>query len=76
MGQVEAEIDGHKVKIVSLEKSVCDAVKFRNKIGTEVTVEILKNYLRRPDRNIALLMDFTKKMRVRSTIEQYLAMGV
>ena len=76
MGQVEAEIDGHKVKIVSLEKSVCDAVKFRNKIGTEVTVEILKNYLRRPDRNIALLMDFAKKMRVSSTIEQYLAMGV
>ena len=76
MGQVEAEIDGHKVKIFSLEKSVCDAVKFRNKIGTEVTVEILKNYLRRPDRNIALLMDFAKKMRVRSTIEQYLEMGV
>ena len=76
MGVRETEISGHKVKIFSLEKSVCDAVKFRNKIGTEVTVEILKNYLRRPDRNIALLMEFAKKMRVRSTIEQYLAMGV
>ena len=76
MGVRETEISGHKVKIFNLEKSVCDAVKFRNKIGTEVTVEILKNYLRRPDRNIALLMDFAKRMRVRSTIEQYLVMGV
>ena len=29
----EAEISGYKVRIYDLEKSVCDAIKFRNKIG-------------------------------------------
>lgn len=74
MGVVETEIANHKVKIFCIEKSVCDAIKFRNKIGTEVAIEILKNYLKRKERNISLLMDFAKQMRILSTMRQYLEM--
>lgn len=76
MGVVETEIANHKVKIFCTEKSVCDAIKFRNKIGTEVAIEILKNYLKRKERNISLLMDFAKQMRILSTMRQYLEMGL
>ena len=75
-GVEEAEIANHKVKIFCIEKSVCDAVKFRNKIGTEVAVEILRNYLKRKDRNISLLMDYAKQMKVLSTMRLYLEMGL
>ena len=44
MGVEEVEIANHRVKIFCVEKSVCDAIKFRNKIGTDVAVEILSNY--------------------------------
>lgn len=76
MGVVETEIANHKVKIFCIEKSVCDAIKFRNKIGTEVAIEILKNYLKRKERNISLLMDFAKRMRILSTMRQYIEMGL
>lgn len=76
MGVVETEIANHKVKIFCIEKSVCDAIKFRNKIGTEVAIEILKNYLTRKERNISLLMDFAKQMRILSTMRQYIEMGL
>mgnify|MGYP007106307705 FL=1 len=76
MGVEEIEIANHKVKIFCIEKSVCDAIKFRNKIGTEVAIEILKNYLKRKERNISLLMDFAKQMRILSTVRQYLEMGL
>ena len=76
MGVEEAEIANHRVKIFCIEKSVCDAVKFRNKIGTEVAVEVLRNYLKRKDRNISRLMDYAKQMRVLSTMRQYLEMGL
>ena len=76
MGVVETEIANHKVKIFCIEKSVCDAIKFRNKIGTEAAIEILKNYLKRKERNISLLMDFAKQMRILSTMRQYLEMGL
>lgn len=53
-----------------MEKSVCDAVKFRNKIGVDVSSEILKNYLSRDDRNLTLLSDYSKKMRITGTMDK------
>lgn len=76
MGVEEVDIANHRVKIFCIEKCVCDAIKFRNKIGTDVAVEILSNYLHRRERNISLLMDFAKQMRVISTIQPYLEMGL
>lgn len=76
MGVEEVEIANHRVKIFCIEKCVCDAIKFRNKIGTDVAVEILSNYLHRRERNISLLMDYAKQMRVISTIQPYLEMGL
>ena len=64
LGVSEREIEGYKVRIYDLEKSVCDAVKFRNKIGVDISSEILKNYLVRSDRNLIRLNEYAKKMRV------------
>lgn len=72
MGVEDAVIANHKVKIFCIEKCVCDAIKFRNKIGIDVAVEILKNYLNRRDHNISLLIDFAKQMRILPTMRQYL----
>ncbi|MCH5310939.1 MAG: hypothetical protein J1E57_03140 [Prevotella sp.] len=68
LGVVQQEIDGYKVKIYDLEKSVCDAVKFRNKIGIDISSEILKNYLKRPDKNLTRLNEYAKRMRVANII--------
>ena len=76
MGVEEVEIANHRVKIFCIEKCVCDAVKFRNKIGTDVAVEILSNYLARRNRNIARHVDLAKKMRVMSILGPYLEMGL
>ena len=76
LGVTTEVISGYKVKIFDLEKCVCDAVKFRNKIGIDVCTEIVKNYLRRRDRDIPKLMKYAKILRVAKTLEMYLAMGV
>jgi predicted transcriptional regulator of viral defense system len=76
MGVVEAEVSGHKVRIYDLEKSVCDAVKFRNKIGLDVATEVVKAYLGRKGRNISRLMAYARQMRVASTLKGYLEIGL
>jgi len=68
IGVTQREIDGYKVKIYDLEKSVCDAVKFRNKIGIDISSEILKNYLKRSDKNLTRLNEYAKRMRVANTM--------
>ena len=75
IGVSSAIISGYKVKIFDLEKSVCDAVKFRNKIGLDVCTEIVKNYLKRRDRNLSKLMNYAKILRVSRILEMYIAMG-
>ena len=55
IGVMEKVIDGFKVKVYDVERCVCDAVKFRNKVGIDVCSEIIDNYLSRPGRNISKL---------------------
>ena len=46
---------GVLLKIYDLEKSVCDAIKYRNRVGIDVSSEILRNYLSRKDCDITKL---------------------
>lgn len=72
IGKVEIEEQGITVLITDIERSVCDAVKYRNKIGIDVMTEIINNYLRRTDRNLSRLTEYAKKLRVYSTLHQIL----
>jgi predicted transcriptional regulator of viral defense system len=76
LGVTTETIGGYKIKIYDLEKTVCDAVKYRTKIGTDITSEILKNYLKRKDRNLSKLMKYAKEMRVEKTLKTYLEIGL
>jgi predicted transcriptional regulator of viral defense system len=72
LGVSQVRIDGVDVRMYDMHKSVCDAVKFRAKIGTETFAEILKNYLKRKDRNLVKLIDYAKVMRVENILKTYL----
>lgn len=67
-GIVEKEIAGHKCKIYDLEKSVCDAIRMRNKIGMDVCSEIVRNYMKREDRDLNKLSEYAKALRVGTTL--------
>lgn len=72
IGAVSMNIDGYNIRIYDVERCVCDAVKFRNKIGMDVCSEIINNYLERSDRNLTKLMDYARRLRVGNILEQYL----
>lgn len=76
LGITEEEIDRYRVKICNVEKSVCDAIRYRNKIGMETTAEILKNYLKRRKRDLSLLMEYAKRMRIEKILKTYMEVGV
>ena len=67
-------IEGFNVRIYDVEKCVCDAVKYRNKIGIDVCTEIIKEYLKRRDRNVSKLMKYASQLRVAKTLGTYLQM--
>lgn len=61
LGVVEVEIDSFEVKVYDLEKSVCDALKYRNKIGLNVSSKISNNHLSRKERDITQLHEYASQ---------------
>ncbi len=71
-GAKTVKIDNFEISIFDIEKSVCDAVKFRNKIGKDILNEILTEYLKRKDKNLDLLIKYSKTLRVEKILKNYL----
>ena len=67
-------ISGYRIRIYNKERCVCDAVKYRNKVGMDVCAEVVNSYLALPDRNLSLLFDYADKLRVKRILEQYIAL--
>jgi len=76
IGVEELVVSGYHIHIYNKERCVCDAVKYRNKIGMDVCSEVVNNYISQPDRNLSLLMDYADKLRVKRILEQYIAWKV
>ena len=71
-GRTSVKINGSVVNVYDHERSVCDAVKFRNKIGTDILSEILHNYIRRKDKNVDKLLKYATVLRIANTLNQLL----
>lgn len=69
-------ISGFEVRITDMERSVCDAVKYRNKIGLDVCSEVIHSYLLKPNKNLTRLMEYAKELRVANTLKNYLEIAM
>jgi predicted transcriptional regulator of viral defense system len=71
-GVEEHILDGVSVRIYSREKTIADCFKFRDKIGLDIALEALKDYLRQPNRNIGEILNYARINRVEKIIHPYL----
>ena len=45
-----------------MEKTVVDIISYREKVGIEETKNVLRNYLKRNDRNINKIINYAEKL--------------
>lgn len=64
--------DGNVYHIYDMEKTVCDIVFYRNKIGSETAAKIVRNYWNHRDRNINRLMKYAKKLHVQTALRRWI----
>jgi predicted transcriptional regulator of viral defense system len=70
---IEAHIlDGVSVRVYTREKTIADCFKFRNKIGLDIAIEALKDYLRQPKPDLPKLLEYARLDRVEKIIQPYL----
>jgi predicted transcriptional regulator of viral defense system len=63
---------GNDVFAYDLERTVCDVIRSRNKIGTETFLVALKMYAASPKKDLNKLNSYAKQMRVSNVLRKYL----
>jgi len=63
---------GHTIRTYNAERTICDLFRNRSRIEVQDLQTAIKEYARRKDKNIPLLMRYAKKFSVEKPIRQYL----
>ena len=73
LGRSEMETPfGNRVPCYDLERTVCDMIRSRNKMGTETFLSALKQYAAHPHKDLNRLNNYAKKMSLTGLVRQYL----
>jgi predicted transcriptional regulator of viral defense system len=75
-GIEEHELDGVRIRVYCIEKTLCDCFKFRNKIGMDIFLEALKLYKDAGRAKPSLLADYAKVCDVEKAMLPYLEAGL
>lgn len=63
---------GNKVTVYDLERTICDVIRSRNKVGSETFLAALKMYAVNPNKNLNKLNNYAKEMRVAGVVRKYM----
>ena len=63
---------GNEVLSYNPERTVCDMIRSRSKIEIQVFQDAMKQYVKRKDKNLHLLMEYAKKLHVNHLLSRYL----
>ena len=63
---------GFTLRAYNAERTICDLIRSRNNIEIQDLHSAIKTYVRRQDKNIPLLMRYSKEFRIERILHQYL----
>lgn len=63
---------GHLVPAYNMERTICDVIRNRNNTEIQTLQSALKQYVKRKDKNLRLLMQYAVKFHVDKILRQYL----
>ena len=69
LGLTSGEIDGNKMRIYDKERTICDCLRYRNKMDREIFVKAIQGYVNDPSKNIPRIMQYARKLRVTDTVK-------
>jgi uncharacterized protein involved in tellurium resistance len=71
VGIETAVIDGFPVKVYDRERTVCDFIRMRNKVGKDIALEVLKTYMS-GRKNLTRIYDYAGQLQIEGVIQPYL----
>ena len=69
LGLSSGDIDGNLVRIYDKERTICDCLRYRNKMDREIFVKAIQGYVNDTSKSIPKLMNYAKKLRVTDMVK-------
>mgnify|MGYP006294444277 CR=1 FL=1 len=63
---------GHNIRVYNKERTICDCVKKKEKLDSNLVLEAVKLYMSEKDNDYALLIQYAKMLNIKDTVRQYL----
>jgi len=63
---------GNPVKVYNMERTLCDILRKQSNTDIQIVSEAFKRYARRSDKNIPLLSEYSRELRVEKRLRNYL----
>lgn len=70
------KIDNIKVKIYDRDKSICDLIRYEDKVDSEIFSTALKRYINDEKKNINSLIKYAEILNIREKIDKYIGVWV
>ena len=73
LGMIEKKtIFGNNVPCYNMERTICDFLRSRNRCDEETLISAVKNYAVSKDKNLSVLSEYAKRLRVEKSLKHYL----
>jgi predicted transcriptional regulator of viral defense system len=69
LGLTSGEIDGNPVRIYDKERTICDCLRYRNKMDREIFNKAIQGYVNDTSKNIPRLMKYAGPLRVQAVVK-------
>ena len=63
---------GNEVKVYSIERTLCDILRPHSDVDIQVVTEAFKRYAKRKSKNIPVLSEYAKQLKVEKQLRAYL----
>lgn len=72
LGKEEIRKEHEIIRIYNMERTVCDFFKNRNKVGKDIMLEVVKNYMNLKTKNIQRLMEYAEVLTDKKALSTYI----
>jgi len=69
LGLTSGDIDSNPVRIYDKERTICDCLRYRNKMDREIFVKAIQRFVNDTSKNIPRMMNYAKKLRAANTVK-------
>src|SRR5690554_1981834 len=76
IGITKYEMNGVKIRIYDKERTICDVLRYANKLKREIFNTAVQSYIKDKEKNISRLMEYAKKLRVTQKVKNYFGVWV